>query len=142
MILRGYDYGGRSGLQCSKCRHAYPFSTSKKSVGCEWLSLDRFLNNQKHGRLLSRNASLSEEIFIFGAPGQAWHLFRGESPRRARPSQPPVSSVADIGRRQCRATERNIRSVHRESCGPQGRPHSPKRFSLVTIFNAGGDGVK
>ena len=28
--------------------------------------------------------------------------------------------------------EQCIRSVHRESCGPQGRPHSPKRFSLVT----------
>jgi hypothetical protein len=33
---------------------------------------------------------------------------------------------------QCRANERVIRSVHREFCGPQGRPHSPKRFSLVT----------
>jgi hypothetical protein len=29
-------------------------------------------------------------------------------------------------------SEQDIRSVHRESCGPQGRPHSPKRFSLVT----------
>ena len=29
-------------------------------------------------------------------------------------------------------TEQDIRSVHRESCGPQGRPHSPKQFSLVT----------
>ena len=29
-------------------------------------------------------------------------------------------------------TEQYIRSVHRESCEPQGRPYSPKQFSLVT----------
>jgi hypothetical protein len=69
---------------------------------------------------------------IGSAPGKAWHLFQGESPCRVRPNQLPVSSVADIRRMQCRANERNVRSVHRESCGPQGRPHSPKRFSLVT----------
>ena len=30
--------------------------------------------------------------------------------------------------------EQCIRSVHRESCGPQGRPQFPKRFSLVTLL--------
>ena len=60
------------------------------------------------------------------APGKAWHLLQGESPCRARPNQPPVSSVADIRRMQFRANERNIRSVHRESGGPPGRPHFPK----------------
>jgi RNA-directed DNA polymerase len=44
-------------------------------------------------------------------------------------------------RMQCRATERTIRSVHRESCGPQGSLRSPKQFSLVTYFSAGSDGV-
>ncbi len=31
---------------------------------------------------------------IGSAPGKAWHLLGGESPCRARPNQPPVSSVA------------------------------------------------
>ena len=40
--------------------------------------------------------------------------------------------VLRIWRRKSTTTEQDVRSVHRESCGPQGRPHSPKRFSLVT----------
>jgi hypothetical protein len=35
-------------------------------------------------------------IIRVGAPGKAWRLLRGGSPRRVRPNQPPVSSVADI----------------------------------------------
>jgi len=42
--------------------------------------------------------------------------------------------VLRIWRRKSTTTEQDIRSVHRESCGPQGRPHSSKRFSLVTLL--------
>jgi len=37
--------------------------------------------------------------------------------------------------------ERNIRSVHREYCRPQGKRASPKQFSLVKKNNADDDGV-
>ena len=41
--------------------------------------------------------------------------------------------VLRVLRRESMTTEQDIRSVHRESCGPQERPHSPKQFSLVTL---------
>jgi len=77
---------------------------------------------ERNPTVLSRTASV---------PGEAWRLFQGGSPCRVRPNQPPVSSVADK-EEEVNDDEQDIRSVHRESCGPQGRPHSPKRFSLVT----------
>src|SRR5208283_5219837 len=36
-----------------------------------------------------------ENIIRVGAPGEVWRLLRGASPRRVRPNQPPVSSVAN-----------------------------------------------
>ena len=59
-------------------------------------------NGQTHGSAPTDAGILQLEIEfvssvrkrIGSAPGKAWHLFRGESPCRARPNQPPVSSVA------------------------------------------------
>jgi len=62
---------------------------------------------------------ISSGVGVPGGQGLANHPYR----------------VLRTGRRmQCRANERTVRSVHRESCGPQGRPHSPKRFSLDTYL--------
>jgi hypothetical protein len=49
------------------------------------------------------------------APGEAWRILRGESPRRVRVSDPPVSSLASVEESQ---GEQDRRSVDRESCRP------------------------
>jgi len=49
------------------------------------------------------------------APGKAWRILRGESPRRARESHRPVSSLASVEESQ---GEQDRRSVDRESCRP------------------------
>ena len=50
------------------------------------------------------------------------------SPHRVRFSQPPVPSVACVAEdlAMFADSEQNMRSVHRETCRPQGRPHSLK----------------
>ena len=57
-----------------------------------WLTCLRLLVGTAGGR----GPSCLAAIYIgVGAPGEAWRLLRGASPRRVRPNQPPVSSVAD-----------------------------------------------
>jgi len=59
------------------------------------------------------------------APSEAWRFLPGESPGRVRASHPPVSSVAPLAERcrwsrDCGTREQQGRSVHRESCRPEG----------------------
>ena len=82
--------------------------------------------------------------FVVSAPSEAWRILRGASPRRVRPSQSPVSSVAcmaealpgnlvgitqilkghwesarsTIHHERHRLSEQDTRSVHRETCRP------------------------
>ncbi len=92
------------------------------------------------------------------APGEAWHFLRGESPRRVRPNQPPVSSVAyakeevkwidaplpvveESSVRQLELPNNAYEAYTENPVGRRGQCASPKRLSLVTDINAGGDGV-
>ena len=56
------------------------------------------------------------ERFVI-APRQARRFLRGESPRRARASHPPVSSLASVAE-SLQGGEQDGRSVDRESCRP------------------------
>jgi len=68
---------------------------------------------------------------------QAWRFLWGESPHRVRPNQPLVPSVACVAEviTEIRVTEQNMRSVHRETCRPQERPHSLKPNAASSKYN-------
>ena len=93
---------------------------------------------------VSPDSYLAGELHLVSAPSEAWRILRGASPRRVRPSQSPVSSVAcmaealpgnlmgitrilkghwesarpAIHHERHRVSEQDTRSVHRESCRP------------------------
>ena len=93
---------------------------------------------------LSRFSFPHASQFCVSAPSEAWRILRGASPRRVRPSQSPVSSVAcmaealpgnlvgitqilkghwesarsTIHHKRYRISEQDTRSVHRETCRP------------------------
>jgi hypothetical protein len=98
---------------------------------------------------LSNSSSFSRLLLrIPSAPGKAWHLLQGGSPCRARPNQPPVSSVAyateEVKQVEATFPEEESSARHLEwpnnayeaytenPVGRRGGRTSLKRFSLVT----------
>ena len=111
------------------------------------------------GRVVyKRSGYVSHAYVLIGrAPGEAWRLLRGASPRRERPNQPPVSSVADTkedvtkdrgnplqwvaGSVRNREWPNDVSEAYTEN--PVGRRGdcAPQSNSASSHTEAGGDGV-
>ena len=141
----------------------YGSGTSRFDLGFEKIlvSSDSCSASYDYGHLVEERwagqGPGGEDIIRLGAPGEAWRLLRGASPRRERPNQPPVSSVADTkedvtkdrgnplqwvaGSVRNREWPNDVSEAYTEN--PVGRRGdcAPQSNSASSHTEAGGDGV-